>query len=132
LTVFLCSIQNHGTLANLAWVPVLSPDNLESELNNYCTAFLQKELNIDRRRKTVTLPKICEVFRSDYGNGDSLSCILFCSQFTDDESRDTLMDLIDEGKQLVTKYQHSCASFYFRLKQEPDANTRSINDMLRP
>lgn len=74
-------------------------------------------MQVDMKRSTVVLPKVCEVFRNDFGPGDSLSVLKFCvaSMEAEAASKVRLM-LIDEHK-LVVKYQHTSEQYHASLKQ---------------
>mmetsp|Transcript_36950 Transcript_36950/g.89665 ORF Transcript_36950/g.89665 Transcript_36950/m.89665 type:complete len:550 (-) Transcript_36950:68-1717(-) len=97
-------------------VPILIPSHLDEQLKTSSTLFLKKQMKVDMKRSTVVLPKVCEVFRNDFGPGDSLSVLKFCvaSMDAEDASRVRLM-LMDENK-LVIKYQHTAEQYHASIK----------------
>lgn len=46
---------------------LLKPDNLFIHLNDSSFLLFEKCLQIDMKRRIVTLPKICDTYRTDFG-----------------------------------------------------------------
>jgi hypothetical protein len=109
-------ILNHGTFADLPWVSVLRPETLNSQVIRLCSLFLRQEFSFDRKKKIITLPKICEVYRNDFGDASPLSSVLFCMQFLRDDV-DVLMDIINDDDHSI-KFNPPCCSFQYCLKPE--------------
>jgi hypothetical protein len=110
-------VLNTGDMACPASVPVLTPRLIEHQLNAACAVFLaNKQLVVDTKRRTVTLPKVCEVYRHDFGAGDSLSILRFCIGGMDEESAILVrMLMVDEGS-LVIKFQHTQDNYHASLR----------------
>mmetsp|Transcript_23947 Transcript_23947/g.44519 ORF Transcript_23947/g.44519 Transcript_23947/m.44519 type:complete len:594 (+) Transcript_23947:57-1838(+) len=129
-------VLNTGDIACPVSVPVLTPRLVEQQLNNACAVFLaNKQLVIDTRRRTVTLPKVCEVFKHDFGAGDSLSILKFCIGGMDEETANTVRMLLMDESTLIIKFHHTQdqyhASLKFRLPNESiDMGRTSLRDML--
>lgn len=113
-------LLNHGTFADLPWVPVLRTETLDSQVTRSCALFLKQEVSIDRKKKIITLPKICEVYRHDFGGDGAspLSSLLFCMQFLRDDV-DAMMDIINDDDYTI-KFKHSCCNFQYCLKREDE------------
>jgi len=54
-------VLNTGNLSHPPEVPVLKPDSLEEQLSVITRLYLNKHVKIDQSRRTVTLPKVCDV-----------------------------------------------------------------------
>jgi hypothetical protein len=54
-------LQNHGTVSDLPSVLVLRPETLDDQINHVCSLFLKQEMSIDRKKRMIMLPKVCEV-----------------------------------------------------------------------
>lgn len=125
---FLLSWQNTGDTACPQTVPILRPSDLEDQLNVVAAAFLKKELVIDTRRRLVLLPKVCEIYKHDFGS-DSLACLKFCMQQLDEGAVSTIRAIIGESH-LVIRYQHISESYHSLLKYRDDLAGAHLNQVL--
>jgi hypothetical protein len=62
-------------------VPVLRPSTLDAQLQQAAKSFLQRNLLIDSTRRTILLPKVCDIYRNDFGDGDVASTLSYCVDF---------------------------------------------------
>lgn len=53
--------KNTAIKSKPAVVPILTPEKLEGQLTFASQSFLREHLTLDTDKRTVTLPKICEV-----------------------------------------------------------------------
>mmetsp|Transcript_411 Transcript_411/g.432 ORF Transcript_411/g.432 Transcript_411/m.432 type:complete len:1353 (+) Transcript_411:82-4140(+) len=98
-------------------VPILSPSKMEEQFTAMSSLFLRKNCSIDVNKRVVSLPKICEVYRNDFGDGDSLALLHYCLQYMEEKDQATLTELIRcESGSLSIKFEHSPDSFYSILK----------------
>jgi hypothetical protein len=114
-------VLNTGDVACPQSVPVLRPQTVDEQLNAACAVFFaNKQLVVDSKRRTVTLPKVCEVFRYDFGPGDSLSTLKFCVGGMDEDTAIiTRMLLVDEHN-LTVKFQHTSDQYHASLRLRKD------------
>ncbi|KAL3932921.1 MAG: hypothetical protein SGARI_003833 [Bacillariaceae sp.] len=109
-------LLNTGDAACPASVPVMTPRLMEEQLNAVSAAFMDNnQLVIDTRRHTVTLPKVCEVYRNDFGH-DSLSILRCCVSVMDEDSANFVRVLLMDEKSLVIKFQHTPDQYHSTLK----------------
>ena len=66
---------NSGSVSNPDWIYMLMPWNLEAQLAAASRNTLVHSISIDFGYNTVTLPKLCEVYKADLG-GDNTSAVL--------------------------------------------------------
>ena len=96
-------------------VPVLRADDVEQQLNAAAAVFLKHQLHIDTSKRYVVLPKVCEVYKNDFGS-DSLSCLKFCIGGLEEGAANTVRVMISEETSLVIRYHHSSDQFHTCLK----------------
>ena len=60
-------LLNTGTKSYLNTIHLVTPANLENQLNIATRSTLEKYLKVDSYRNSVTLPKFCETYRDDFG-----------------------------------------------------------------
>lgn len=72
---------NSGSVSNPESVYLLTPRNLEQQLNAASQATLTHSMSVDFGYHTVTLPKLCEVYRSDLGGDDAAKVLNTCLKF---------------------------------------------------
>lgn len=114
-------ILNNGNTCNLPDITVLKPSILESQLSQITQRFLQTHLKVDKAKRVLILPKVCDVYRNDFG--DTRACIDFCLKFMNDSDRSFLIDLLENSSNtLAVKYSHNCGTFYPNLKENIDTN----------
>jgi hypothetical protein len=115
-------ILNTGDTACLATVPVLRPSEVEKQLNAAAAHFLKKELYIDVARRTVVLPKVCEIYRTDFGDS-SISCLRFCLGGLDEGLASGIRVMMMDEASLVIRYQHTAEQYltYLRLREDDSA-----------
>ncbi|KAL3903743.1 MAG: hypothetical protein SGILL_010330, partial [Bacillariaceae sp.] len=113
-------VLNTGDTACPASIPVLTPRFVDEQMNASCVAFMDNnQLVVDTRRKTVTLPKVCEVYRNHFGPGDSLSILKFCVGGMDEDTANFVRQLITDEKNLIIKFQHTPDQYISSLKLRP-------------
>ena len=113
--------QNTGDISCPSSVPVLRPKTIESQLNAAAAIFLKKELYIDQAKRLVVLPKVCEVYRGDFGS-DALSCLRFCIGGLDEGTASTIRVMMIDESSLVIRYQHASEQYHMSLKLREENN----------
>ena len=115
-------INNAISPSNPTTIPIYTPLYLEKQMIHVCRLNLRTQLQIDVKKRLIVLPKVCEIYINDFGGkgeNNSVSCLLFCLQFLDEERQSIIIDLIsDDNGTPAIKYQHSNDSFYSFLKKD--------------
>ena len=107
---------NNGDVSCPPRVTVFHPDLLDEQLRDSASAFLARQVEVDVARRTITLPKVCEIYRRDFGSGDGYDCISFCLQYLDDDTQDAIIDLfVDETNSPRVQYRSSEQEFWSNL-----------------
>jgi len=96
---------------NISSIPILTPVKLDEQLSMLSTTFLREEISVDLTKKIVTLPKVCEVFRNDFGDGDCLSCINYCFHHLDEDAQFKVLECLKLGCPTIRYNQH-CDRFH--------------------
>mmetsp|Transcript_1402 Transcript_1402/g.2909 ORF Transcript_1402/g.2909 Transcript_1402/m.2909 type:complete len:1285 (-) Transcript_1402:132-3986(-) len=73
-------VLNHGFAINPSTVPVLISSSLDAQLNHASAIFLD-QVSVDYKKRTIYLPKICDIYRNDFGDGDLLTLAKYCLSF---------------------------------------------------
>lgn len=108
-------VLNTTDMSKPSHVPILTPDELDQQLSACSTMFLRKQVSVDLPRKTVTLPKVCEVYRNDFGDGDANCCVHYCLQYLDNKTQHQLLEWLKLGSPYI-RYQQSCNRFHSCLE----------------
>lgn len=108
-------VLNTADMSKPSHVPILTPDELDKQLSACSTFFLRKQVSVDLPSKTVTLPKVCEIYRNDFGDGDANCSVHYCLQYLDDITQHQLLEWLKLGSPYI-RYHHSCDRFHSRLR----------------
>ena len=104
-------VQNTGDIACPSSVPVLRAEEVEQQLNEAAACFLKKQLLVDTARRVVVLPKVCDVYKNDFG-ADSLSCLKFCMGGLDEGTANKIRVMITDESTLTIRYQHTAEQYH--------------------
>jgi hypothetical protein len=96
-------------------VPVLRAFEVDNQLNTAASIFLKNQLYIDTNRRLVVLPKVCEVYKNDFGP-DPLSCLKFCLGGLDESAASTIRLMMMDESTIVIRYQHTAEHYHTCLK----------------
>ena len=107
-------VLNTGDVACPRSIPILQPRIVEDQLNEAAAIFLQKELMIDSKRGLVVLPKICEVYKNDFG-GDAPSCLKFCMGGLDEGAASTIRVMTMDASSLAIRYSPLSEQYHTSL-----------------
>lgn len=108
-------ILNTGNMANAASVPILKVDRLNEQLNSLSRSYMFRRLSVDTIKRSVTLPKVCDIFRQDFG--EAHVCLHYCLQFLSDDVQSMIIGMMENGQGPITiKYEQACDRFYTSLK----------------
>lgn len=112
-------VLNTGDLACPRDIPILRQNMIEDQLNEAATIFLQQELEIHPKKCLVILPKVCEVYKNDFG-GDSLSCLKFCLGGLDEGTASTIRLMMMDQNNLMIRYRHTAEQYHTSLTLRDD------------
>ena len=120
-------VLNTGDFSCPQTIPVLTPDRLQSQLDAAAALFVRSQLTVDVSKRVITIPKICDVYRHDFGNGDHTVAIMFCVTFLNGNDREDVMRLLQNESQgpLYMKYQPTSEQYYSCLKAWTDKQNGS-------
>ena len=79
------------------------------------TSFFRRNVSVDKLRKTITLPKVCEVYRDDIGGSEN-ACLSYCLQYFDEDARFDTLKLMNTIESSSIKYQSYCDKYVSSLK----------------
>ena len=121
-------VLNTGDKACPASVPVLSHGYIEQQLNAACFDFFcNNQLVVDTKRRIVTLPKVCEIHRNDFGNGELINILKICIDEMDNELGNSVRAVLEKGeKNLTIKFQHTQEQYHSSLKLTTAATDQSL------
>ena len=107
---------HQGDLSCGPTVPIFSPEIMEEQLNAATSAFLSRQVKIFVNRRTIVLPKVCDIYRKDFGSGDPYDCVAFILQYMDEDEQDKIVELFtDETNAPSIKYQPGQQTFLTNL-----------------
>lgn len=110
-------ILNNGDMSYPSAIPVLQQAIMFDQIDTAASWFLTKQLKIDKRKRTVFLPKVCDVYRNDFGMGDGVVCLSQCMMYLSDEiDQQKIEALLAEGVVSV-KFQRACEDFHPNLTE---------------
>lgn len=110
-------------------VPVLRASELDAQLNKAAAVFLKQELEIDIKRRLVILPKICEIYKNDFGES-SLAILKFCMGGLDEGTASTIRVMMMDENNLVIRYQHTSEAYHSALKMRESTAAGQGNQAL--
>ena len=61
------------------------------------SSFLRDQVKIDVRKRAVFLPKVCDVYRNDFGMGDGRVCLSLVLKYLDDGDQLRIEQLLESG-----------------------------------
>jgi hypothetical protein len=112
-------ILNTGDVSCPQQVPVLRSTSLESQLQIASREFVKRLLSVDNQKRLIILPKVCEIYRHDFGgDGESSSfhstCLSFCVNLLSTEERVKITKFMVGDTPYAIKFA-PCAEQYHQL-----------------
>jgi len=109
-------VLNNGDLAYPQAVPIFQSQLLEEQIETCSSFFLKSQVKIDKKKRTVFLPKVCDVYRNDFGMGDGLVCLSQCIKYLNDSDQLAIAALLNDGiGSISVKFRPSCEQFHANL-----------------
>lgn len=87
-------------------MPVLQKGVLDDQLDTASACFLMSQVKIEKRKRTVFLPKVCDVYALDFGMGDGLVCLSQCLKYLDESSQTAIAELLENGGVVSVKFNN--------------------------
>lgn len=112
-------VQNTGDASCPREIAVLRSETLNNQLNEAVRRFVPHQIVVDKAKNTVTLPKIFDVYRNDFG-GDPVQCLVYCYPFM---NQDQLREAKSIDRSFLTVKFHPCADQYHQLLAEHNRAT---------
>lgn len=100
-------------------VRILRPSTLTNQLQQIASAFCERNLVVDHSKRTIYLPKVCDVYRKDFGSGDVLSCFGFCVGLND-RGQDLVQLTTEEDPPYSIKFASNAEKYHQLLARLDD------------
>jgi hypothetical protein len=103
---------NTGTKSMPAVIPIYRAAELDSQLDRATTMMLRSHVEVDPLRRSVVLPRVCNVYLSDFSprntaNPSPKDCLRVIVYYLAEPQRSSLMRMLtDEGKGHITVRFH--------------------------
>jgi len=95
---------NCGSISILPTIYLMTPSSMHNSLNEASIAFFESSMIVDTKRRTVTLPKICDIFRSDFGE-DALAVLRHILRYLNRDNWEKVSLLLEGSKAPTVKFQ---------------------------
>ena len=113
-------VLNTGDVACPQRVIVLRPESLEEELNIAAMEFVKRNVKINESKRTIFVPKVCDVYRHDFGfegaNAAHL-CLQYCIGFMEDSMAARVQELLRDNTFSV-RFRESSIHYHPYLRLE--------------
>lgn len=84
------------------------------------SSFLRNQVKINVKKRIVTIPKICDVYRNDFGLGDRLVCLSQLLRYLDESNQILIANLLENGGQITVRFRELSERFHPNLLQFDD------------
>lgn len=123
-------VLNTADLACPGSVPVMSSRYVEQQLNAACVAFFNNnQLVVDIKRRVVALPKVCEIHRNDFGNGELVGILKFIREEMEGNTNkigSLIRFVMEDEKKFTIKFLHSQDQYHASLKLRITASNQNL------
>ena len=89
--------QNNGMKPNSNRICIFTPNELYSQINEVSKEFMLQNLKVDLGSRRISLPKVLEVYRSDFDGQGTESFWKECLPFCDKEQKKAICACFAEG-----------------------------------
>ena len=112
-------------ISNTPCLELLQPDNFEEQLTVAAQDFVNQNVTVDESKRTIHIPKVCEVFRNDFCPTDNggvtnaaVLCLHYCMNFLNDDLVAKIQDLMQRaGEGVVSvKFQPTAEQYLSSLR----------------
>ena len=91
-------LLNHGSLSYPSKLFIMKPHSFEKTCMEACSLYLSDAIRVDLRRWSLVVPRVCDIYRSDFGEGN-VSIVEACRKLADYKSKKDIQDVITIAKQ---------------------------------
>lgn len=119
-------LVNTGDVSCPNAVPVLRPEQIDEQLTIQTAEFLRRNVTVDVPRKLIAIPKLCDVYRSDFTSdvsNASLACLRYCLRYLDEPVASKIHSLLQEENGVTIKYQVTADQYHSILKEFKSSNS---------
>ena len=88
---------------------------MDDQIDAACQNFLLNQVEIDVQKTTVVLPKVCDVYKNDFGNGDVIVCLSQCLRYLDVADQLSIAKLLENGRMVSVKFRSPSYQFHTHL-----------------
>lgn len=106
---------NCGSVSNPPMVFLVTPETLYARLNEVSQIAMSHSLKVDSRRRTVVLPKVCDVYRADFGE-DVVQALRHCVRYLGREHWEQVSLLLTESRPPTIKFQELRTRSHSKLR----------------
>jgi hypothetical protein len=93
-------------LRDASKIPIFYSDTLDEVLSELSRKYVSKHFMVDTDKRMIILPKICSVYRNDFGS-DQRSCALWLIKYMEPEMQLQISDLLENSAYTIMKYESS-------------------------
>ena len=87
------------------------------------SSYLMSQVEINVKKRVVTIPKVCDVYRNDFGMGDCLVCLSQILRYLDETNQLLIATLLENGGQITVRFKQPSEKFHANLTEMvPDGN----------
>ena len=94
---------NSSSISNPSTIHLFQPDSLQATLESASVGLINSTIRIDLKKRTVFLPKVCDMYRNDFG-GSSQEVLNTIMQYVDGDNKDKLTFLLSGTRPPIVKY----------------------------
>ena len=87
---------------------------MDDQIDAACQNYLLNQVEIDAQKTTVVLPKVVDVYKNDFGNGDFIVCLSQCLRYLDVGDQLQIAELLENGMVSV-KFRSPSDQFHTHL-----------------
>ena len=88
---------NHGSLSFPSKLFIMKPHCYEKICLEACQLYLSDAIHVDVRRWSVLVPRICDIYRGDFGE-DNVSILQYCKKLVDYTTQKEIQDVMAAAK----------------------------------
>ena len=116
-------LVNSGDVSCPRTVMILHPDALDEQLTKAAQDFVNRNVTIDESKRIIYIPKVCEVYRSDFipdsveRVGAPIACLRYCMGYMHDDLAAKVQDMWTRGD-VTVKYQSTAEQYHSSLRMK--------------
>jgi Protein of unknown function, DUF547 len=113
-------VLNTGHASFPRHVKVLHTETLDEQLNEIAQEYLSRNMVVDASKRSISLPKIMDVYRNDFVSDQSVSpsaaCLQYCMDFVKEATALQIRSMQLEDSVVTIKYLSPVDSYHSTLK----------------